>query len=211
MIDKIESSIESMVMNTDYKNEQGKQNEWGIKDFNNVETADRKLVVNKKFEFWVHDEALCSQSEYFSEIFGKTVNITNILNTTNTNTSSSNLTILDENEFKKSEINLPHDNLLFDVLMWVYTKDAKKLKKAAKTFHPFLYLISLGIHLKMKTEFFEILLTNPNFEWKIDYFNDPIWSKSIFTFPILERIIEEMKTNNFTKIIGMYNIIDNSF
>ena len=58
MIDKIESSIESMVMNTDYKNEQGKQNEWGIKDFNNVETADRKLVVNKKFEFWVHDEAL---------------------------------------------------------------------------------------------------------------------------------------------------------
>lgn len=193
-MEKAESSIENLLANMT-KNEQSKNYNFGIQDFNNVETADRKLVVNKKYEFWVHDDALAMNSDYFAEIFGKSL----VLNSTiNVDTTTYN-----EEEFKKSEVTLPHENLFFDVLLWIYTKDIRKLKKAAKTFHPFLYLISLGIHLKMKSEFFEILLTKPNFDWKVDYFSDPIWSKTIFTFPILERIVEQMKTNNFTKIIAL--------
>ena len=45
----------------------------GIKDFIKIETAERKLIVNKKFEFWVHDEALSTYSDYFSEIFVKSI------------------------------------------------------------------------------------------------------------------------------------------
>lgn len=195
MMDKGNSSIENLLANINSsKNEQTKIFEWGMRDFNNVETADRKLLVNKKYEFWVHDDALSTYSDYFAEIFGKSLLLNNsiILETTTYN----------EEDYKKTDIVLPHADLFFDVLLWMYTKDTKKLKKAAKTFNPFLYLISLGIYLKMKPEFFEILLTKPSFEWNIEYFNDPIWSKSIFTFPILERIVEQMKTNNFTKIIG---------
>ena len=50
-----------------------KSYEWGIKDFNKIETAERKLIVNKKFEFWVYDEVFSTYSDYFSEIFGKSI------------------------------------------------------------------------------------------------------------------------------------------
>lgn len=56
----------------------------------------------------------------------------------------------------------------------------------------------------MKSEFFDVLLNKIEFEWKLDYFNSPNWSKETFTFPILERIVEDMKVNNSTKIIGIY-------
>ena len=134
-----------------------------------------------------------SNSDFFAEAFGKNWVLNNTLNV--------DVTTYKEEEYKKSEISLPHEQLFLDVLLWIYTRDTRKLKKAAKTFHPFLYLISLGIHLKMKPEFFEILLAKPDFEWNVEYFNDPIWSRSIFTFPILERIVEQMKTQNFTKMI----------
>ena len=70
--------------NTTYNNLDTKSNEWGIKDFNNIETAESKLIVNKKFEFWVHYEAFSTYSDYFSEIFGKSilVEIANVKNET---------------------------------------------------------------------------------------------------------------------------------
>jgi len=204
MIDKVEASIENLIANSDSKNENVKGYEWGLKDFNNVETADRKLLINNKFEFWVHDEALCSYSEYFSEVFGKTITLNQTIN--NVNLSLANINNYDD-EFRTIEVILPHENLFFDVLLWIYTKDTNKLKKAGKTFHTFLSLVSLGIYLKMRSDFFEILLTENKFEWKIEYFKEMIWSKTVFTFPILERIIEEMKANNFMKIIGNIIII----
>jgi hypothetical protein len=202
-MDKGDPSIDNIIVNiTASKNDITKCHEYGIRDFNNVETADRKLIVNKKYEFWVHDDALTAYSEYFADIFGRSL-LTNISNIDQSYAHN-------DEEYRKTEVKLPHENLFFDVLLWIYTRDTKKLKKAAKTFHPFLYLISLGIFLKMKQEFFEILLNKPCFEWKIEYFNDPIWSKTIFTFPILERIVEQMTTNNFTKIIGN-NLNNDSF
>ena len=70
--------------NITYNNLDSKSNEWGIKDFNNIETAERKLIVNKKFEFWVYDEVFSTYSDYFSEIFGKNilVEIANVKNET---------------------------------------------------------------------------------------------------------------------------------
>ena len=37
----------------------------GINNFNNVETADRKLIINNKLEFWVHDNILNNNCNYF--------------------------------------------------------------------------------------------------------------------------------------------------
>lgn len=192
----MESSIENILDNFNSKNEISKTHEWSIRDFNNVETADRKLIVNKKFEFWVHDDALCYFSDYFSDEFGRSYSLDSKLDM--------NISIRDEEGgyYKKSEITIPYEELFLDILLWIYTRDGKKLVKAAKTFTSLLYLISLGIYLKMKAEFFEILLTKLNFNWKLEYFSDKIWSRSIFTYAILERIVDEMKTKNYIKIIG---------
>ena len=38
---------------------------YSISDFNNVETADRKLIINNKLEFWVHDFVLNTYCDYF--------------------------------------------------------------------------------------------------------------------------------------------------
>ena len=38
---------------------------YGLSDFNNVETADRKLIIDNKLEFWVHDYVLNTYCDYF--------------------------------------------------------------------------------------------------------------------------------------------------
>jgi len=186
------TSIENMMGNPNDMSKTlnvSKTNWWSMKDFNNVIEADRKLIVNSKIEFWVHDEVLSTYSDYFAELFNKP-------------------RVHFGNEEVRTEINnIPHDKKMFDILVWMYSKDSKKLKKAAKSFHDFLHLISLGIFLKLKPDFFEILLAKPSFQWKEEYFYDTLWSRKVFTFPVLERVVDEMKTNNFTKTVGKYNII----
>ena len=149
---------------------------WSMKDFNNVVEADRKLVVNKSLEFWMHDEVVSAYSDFFAELLPSTEQILNI--------------------------EIPHHNKFFEILFWMYSRDSKRLKKSSKNFHDFLKLISLGIFLKMKPEFFEILLNKLAFQWKEEFFYDSLWSRKVFTFPVLERVVEEMKTNNFTKTVG---------
>ena len=196
----MENSIENFVVNCTTKYEVSKIQtpEWSIRDFNNVETADRKLIVNKKYELWVHDEVLSYYSDYFSELFGRNY----LGENSKLDMNLSTMAIDDESGFKKTDITIPHDELFLDILFWIYSKNIKKLTKAAKTFTSLLYLISLGIYLKMRPEFFEILLSNSNFVWKLEYFSQSIWSRSIFTYSILERIVDEMKTKNYFKIIG---------
>jgi hypothetical protein len=196
----MESSIENLLANFTSKNEMSKAFDWSIRDFNNVETADRKLIVNKKYEFWVHDDALVFYSDYFGELFGRQFTDNSKLERIELNASS------EGEDYKVSDIQIPHEDLFLDILLWVYTRDGRKLIKAAKTFNSLLYLISLGIHLRMKPEFFDILLSKSNFQWKLEYFSEGIWSRSIFVFSILERIVDEMKTKNYIKIIGKKRI-----
>ena len=196
---EVESTLENMIdKNNISKDESLMFHSYGLKDFNNVETADRKLIVNNKLEFWVHDDLLTYNSDYFSYIFESYSQKDNFHNI-----NLSLITTREENDIKTTRITLPHDDLFFDVLLWIYSKDSKKLKKAAKTFQPFLYLLSLGIFLKMKEEYFEILLSDLKFEWKIKSFENPLWSRSIFTFPILERIVKQMNGNTIAKITAL--------
>ena len=67
-------------------------------------------------------------------------------------------------------------------------------------------MIILGPNLKMKREYFDVLLNKIDFEWKLEFFNTPHWSKETFTFPILERIVDDMKVSN-TPIDIMVSIL----
>ena len=282
---------------------------YGLSDFNNVETADRKLIINEKLEFWVHDYVLNSYCDYFkmnvvtekppknpyiqnkqnnleikefkeyddiskdiiteepetncsntlySKFILKNTNF-KIDNAKNNNKKENNIKnnyinndIKDNNKdinyketnlYKKykdkrnvrennnskgkkinqeskevkeflevlnasksvikeeiqiTKISLPNKNesdLFFEVLLWMYTKDKTKLKKFTKNFEMLLHLLSLGIFLKMKKEYFKVLLSNLNIVWDKKLFSIPLWTRDKFSFHVLEKIVPLITTS----------------
>ena len=118
--------------------------------------------------------------------YNKTENFTNRVKITK-------LQITDEIECK----------LIFDVLIWIYTKDKNKLKKFSKDLMTLLHLLSIGYLLKMKEEYFNILLSEKNtyyFNEKI--FASPIWSKNKIPFHILIKILFLIK-DNYQKVYSL--------
>ena len=298
---------------------------YGLSDFNNVETADRKLIINNKLEFWVHDFVLNTYCDYFKinleterlkknpyyhnysktnqkniisvkefnlfddestkrnktegkendiinniNIIDKNININNnknnniyskyILKNTNLNNIKPNkntkekdnklilnkeikkeinnnnidmnnnitnnlnaenkemkelLDIINTSEttikedlkdIKVTKINLPDKNdadLFFEVLLWMYTKDKTKLRKFTKNFEILLHLLSLGIFLKMKKEYFNVLLSNLKIVWDKKLFDTPLWTRDKFSFHILEKIVPLINSN----YIRIYSLI----
>ena len=269
---------------------------YGLSDFNNVETADRKLIINDKLEFWVHDVVLNSYCDFFKNSIAVTElknnfpqneqnnnNIqikefnydedgpkeilteepeTNASNTMyskfilkNTNFTIKNtknnlptkkdnnmvnlnkknkdikiikemretkelkkkfqetkenkelkefLDILNESkstikeDIKITKISLPNkseSDLFFEILLWMYTKDKTKLKKFTKNFEILLNLLSLGIFLKMKKEYFKVLLSNLKIKWDKELFVIPLWSRDKFSFHVLEKIVPLINTS----------------
>ena len=291
---------------------------YGLSDFNNVETADRKLIINDKLEFWVHDYVLNSYCDYFkinlasqkppanpyyknnqndknnneikefkeyddepkelitdepetnsNTIYSKfilkntnfkienTRNNNNINNNYNNNKKENNIRnnnnnkdsynhkenilskknkeikltkdnnnnnnnyknkkvnqetneineVLDALDISKSiikeeiqitKINIPNKNeseLFFEVLLWMYTKDKTKLKKFTKNFEMLLHLLSLGIFLKMKKEYFKVLLSNLKIIWDKKLFSLPLWTKDKISFHVLEKIVPLINTS----------------
>ena len=289
---------------------------YGLSDFNNVETADRKLIIDNKLEFWVHDYVLNTYCDYFrvnletertkkntflqnynknmtnqknnisvkefdlsedeltkrnkteeknknintninkiiinnknNNVYSKfilknTKNIKeksdnikqnkenkeskkdlNIINNTDDNNNIINqnienkdmkelLDIINTSEttirenikdIKITKINLPNKNsedLFFEILLWMYTKDKTKLKKFTKNFEMLLYLLSLGIFLKMKKEYFNVLLSNLKIIWDKKLFDNPLWTRDKFSFHILEKIVPLINTN-YLRIYSM--------
>jgi hypothetical protein len=175
--------------------------DFSICDFNNCTTADRKLIINNSLEFWVHDSLLINSSSFFEDIFSEKQNNSNILQTETYNNIK--VTSID---------NFPNSEFVFDILIWIYGRNDEKLKKISKKhFNSFLSLLNLGIYLKMKENYFEILLSDLNkFNWDISAFTNQLWSRSIFTFPILERIVKQMPQNNYNKIIALLYWLKNS-
>ena len=279
---------------------------YGLSDFNNVETADRKLIINDKLEFWVHDYVLNNYCDYFkiyiqtgphkniyknnNHLNSNNINIKEFkefddepkdiiteepeTNSTNTNTMYSKFILKNTNfkientrnnnniykrdnainkenkdnirketnlyrkykdirnnkdnnskgkkvnqetkeikefldalndsksvikeEIQVTKINIPNENeseLFFEVLLWMYTKDKTKLKKFTKNFEMLLHLLSLGIFLKMKKEYFQVLLSNMKIVWDKKLFSIPLWTRDKFSFHVLEKIVPLINTN----------------
>ena len=243
---------------------------YGISDFNNVETADKKLIINDNLEFWVHDCVLNNNCDYFiinsnskrkkqnlyqdniyftienaniKPISNKNNNFKTISNSLNSeindfninqeknsnninysqfitvddfknsikNSNSINSQLINNNEpnISITKINLPNNidsNLIFDILLWMYTKDKTKLKKIAKKFENLLNLLSLGIFLKMKDEYFKVLLTNLNYVWDKKLFSSPLWSRDKLSFKVLGKLIP-LINNNYLRIYALISYL----
>ena len=122
---------------------------------------------------------------------------------------NSNSNILIKNDFneciKITEININDKNeffLFFDVLVWMYTKDIKKLKKFSKNFDILINLLSLAHFLKMKKKFYNALLTTIDQNFDIAFFNSIKWTKNKISFYALEKIIP-LLNGNYNRIYAL--------
>lgn len=61
----------------------------------------------------------------------------------------------------------------------------------------------------MKEDFYEMILNKFEFDWTLEHFKNKLWSKKNFDFFILEKIIEEMKTDCNIKIKGLISWLEN--
>ena len=102
------------------------------------------------------------------------------------------ITITDKNEY----------DLFFDVLLWMYTEDMKKIKKFIKNINILFSLLSLANFLKMKKKFYKALLTNPNIIFDLQIFDSPLWSREKISFYVLEIIIPFID-GNFNRIYSL--------
>ena len=91
--------------------------------------------------------------------------------------------------------NKKEGKLFFEILYWMYSKDAKVLKKFSKDFEILLHLLSLGLFLKMKKEYFKMLLSDLKIDWEKNLFNLPIWTRDKLSFHVLEKIIPLISPN----------------
>ena len=60
----------------------------------------------------------------------------------------------------------------------------------------------------MKQEYFDLIMNKIEFDWKLEHFDNLLWSKNNFTFSILERIINEMQADNYTKLEGYFYLLN---
>jgi hypothetical protein len=85
----LDNSLENLIgriseinLNPNYN----KFSQFSLRDFNNIETADRKLIINKKLNFWVHEKLLSENSNFFKELFTSFKNNSiNVLSKSNCN------------------------------------------------------------------------------------------------------------------------------
>ena len=198
MSDSNSESLENMIGNSiqlnniDFSHDNNHK-VFGLSDCNNIETADRKLIVNNKYEFWVHDYILCLNSKFFSKYFDENLD----------KNEKTTIVTTEEDEIKQTKIFIPYNELFFDILLWMYTKDYKKLKLFSKDYNTFLSLLSLGTYLQLINEFFDELLNNFNFNWKKENFDNILWSRTTINFPILIKIVNKINSDNYLKIYSL--------
>jgi len=281
-----------------------------LNDLNNFCGADRKLIINDTYEFWVHDAALILNSNYFKEIlFGnkksqireetvslnslpnllsnkkkslkkikeedinyqsnKTRNLINLLeadskpnsdkkvnmlssdinqinnnkNIQEINTSDINIGISsyfqcnsfnkiniknqkasNENEiinkikysnnrlcekenkeeskiFTKTFIYVPHPDFFFDILTFIYSRDADRLALAADEPESFLSILNLSIFLDMNDVFFQVLMEKCEIKINKELLNHHLWSRFSFTFDVLKSLLKLIpEENNYLKV-----------
>ena len=156
--------------------------------------ASRKLVINDSYEFWVHDSALCSVSNFFSKnLNGQSGNIKNTTVT------------IDSGSYIKSFIYVAHPDYFFDILTWIYSQDSKRLSMSIDEPESFLCLLNLGINLSMQDNFFKTLLAECQFPINEDLFNHTLWSRFSFTFPVLVNLLEMMEDDPNLKLVATLN------
>ena len=113
-------------------------------------------------------------------------------NNNNTSIKQTRINISDKNEYY----------LIFDVLVWMYTKDIKKLKKYIKNSENLLHILSLAKFLKLKKKFYNALLTAYENHFEKGFFDSLKWTKNKISFYALEKIIP-LINGNYNRIYAL--------
>ena len=121
----------------------------------------------------------------------------NINNNINKNDSKSFIKITKININEKNEY-----ELFFDFLLWMYSKDIRRLKKFSKNFETLLSILSLANFLKIKKNFYNSLFTQINKNIDKNFFNSINWSRSKISFYALEKIIP-LLSGNYNRIYAL--------
>lgn len=197
---------ESMISNKNDLSELGKRvfnlnyqkkkdiSEFTLSDLNNYIGADRKLIINDTNEFWIHDIILINNSTFFNKL----------LNTKEINPLKTEEVIIEGKKIIKTYINIPHSEFFFDILTWIYSKDIKRLSFIADDQESYLSILSLGVFLGLKHEFFSSIVNACEMKLDEELINSELWSRFQFPFEVLTSFIELMpKENNSLKFFAL--------
>ena len=189
---------ESMISNKNDLSELGKKvfnlnyqkkkdiSEFTLSDLNNYIGADRKLIINDTNEFWIHDIILINNSTFFNKL----------LNTKEINPLKTEEVNIEGKRIIKTYINIPHSEFFFDILTWIYSKDIKRLSFIADDQESYLSILSLGVFLGLKHEFFSSIVNACEMKLDEDLINSELWSRFQFPFEVLTSLIELMPKEN---------------
>jgi len=197
---------ESMISNKNDLSELGKKvfnlnyqkkkdiSEFTLSDLNNYIGADRKLIINDTNEFWIHDIILINNSTFFNKL----------LNTKEINPLKTEEVNIEGKKIIKTYINIPHSEFFFDILTWIYSKDIKRLSFIADDQESYLSILSLGVFLGLKHEFFSSIVNACEMKLDEELINSELWSRFQFPFEVLTSLIELMpKENNSLKFFAL--------
>ena len=187
------SELGKKVFNLNYQKKKD-ISEFTLSDLNNYIGADRKLIINDTNEFWIHDIILINNSTFFNKL----------LNTKEINPLKTEEVNIEGKKIIKTYINIPHSEFFFDILTWFYSKDIKRLSFIADDQESYLSILSLGVFLGLKHEFFSSIVNACEMKLDEELINSELWSRFQFPFEVLTSLIELMpKENNSLKFFAL--------
>ena len=99
---------------------------------------------------------------------------------------------------------MPHSEFFFDILTWIYSRDIKRLSFIADDQESYLSILSLGVFLGLKNEFFTSIVNACEMKLDEELINSELWSRFQFPFEVLTSLIELMpKENNSLKFFAL--------
>lgn len=187
------SELGKKVFNLNYQKKKD-ISEFTLSDLNNYIGADRKLIINETNEFWIHDIILINNSSFFNKL----------LNTNEINPLKTEEVNIEGKKIIKTYINIPHSEFFFDILTWIYSKDIKRLSFIADDQESYLSILSLGVFLGLKHEFFSSIVNACEMKLDEELINSELWSRFQFPFEVLTSLIELMpKESNSLKFFAL--------
>ena len=187
------SELGKKIFNSNYQKKKD-LSEFTLSDLNNYIGADRKLIINDTNEFWIHDIILIHNSTFFYKL----------LSTKEIKPIKTDEINIEGNKIIKTYITIPHSEFFFDILTWIYSKDIKRLSLIADDQESYLSILSLGVFLGLKHEFFSSIVNACEMKLDEELINSELWSRFQFPFEVLTSLIDLMpKENNSLKFFAL--------
>lgn len=176
---------------------------YSIQDFNNPSNSNIKIIINEILDFYIHEELLISRSLYFNLLFKHISNNHLELNSTSKPDEDNKIlykkvvnsyvkieegvVTVSNKSIRKIHLRLPQIDLVFDILLYLYSNDVERLVSLSDEIENCLSLISL-------VEFFEIsewrvlvkrlvmYCKDTNTEFNYEFIRNFNWNKELICF-----------------------------